>query len=277
MISRHATALFRPLRRTFLHSPDVLLPPSRTPSSATCPNFWTQSMSTNIPQSATIQRSAVSRRTSRVPLRIMPLGGSVTYGVGSSDGNGYRNTLLNRLLFDDLFDDYEVCMVGSRKSGSMSNCENEGWRGYRLDQIENKARTSVPALRPNLFTINAGSNDCIQDFQVDEFGSRMEVLLEYLWQVSPLATVILSTLLLNADEAVNSRVLRVNAQIRRLAESKAAEGRRIVLADMHSSNGPQIDDLVDGTHPGDLGYQKMANVWHAATQKASSLDFFQKE
>ncbi|KAJ0136947.1 Uncharacterized protein HZ326_20065 [Fusarium oxysporum f. sp. albedinis] len=207
-----------------------------------------------------------------ISLRLMPLGGSVTYGVGSSDGNGYRKFLQDMLLANG----YQIRFVGSRKSGSMENNDNEGWRGCRLDQIETKARRSVATLGPDVFTINAGSNDCLQDYQLDIFGKRMGNTLEYLWQASPLSTVILSTLLINADKQVNSRVLRVNSQIRDLVESKATEQKRIVLADMNSAEGPELTDLVDGTHPNDEGYKKMADIWFSAIQQARGNQLFEK-
>ncbi|EXA35217.1 hypothetical protein FOVG_13978 [Fusarium oxysporum f. sp. pisi HDV247] len=202
----------------------------------------------------------------------MPLGGSVTYGVGSSDGNGYRKFLQDLLLANG----YEVSMVGSRKAGSMHNNENEGWRGYRLDQIESKARRSVATVKPNLFTINAGSNDCIQNYQLDVFRERMDNLIEYLWKTSPLSTVILSTLLVNVDEQVNSRVLDINSYLRSLVVLKEAEQKRIVLADMYSTKGPDLDDLMDGTHPNDDGYNKMAHIWFNAIQKARANGFLKK-
>ncbi|KAF5648663.1 acetylxylan esterase [Fusarium sp. NRRL 52700] len=204
-----------------------------------------------------------------VALRLMPLGGSVTYGVGSSDGNGYRKVLQELLLANG----YEVYMVGSRKAGSMRNNENEGWRGYRLDQIDGKARRSVTTVKPNLFTINAGSNDCIQNHELDAFRERMDNLLEYLWMTSPLSTIILSTLLVNADEQVNSRILDMNSHLRDLATLKEAERKKIVLADMYCTEGPALDDLIDGTHPNDDGYIKMAHIWFDAIQKAQASIF----
>ncbi|RBQ98175.1 hypothetical protein FVER53590_13585 [Fusarium verticillioides] len=207
-----------------------------------------------------------------VALRLMPLGGSVTYGVGSSDGNGYRKLLRDLLLADG----FEVCMVGSRKAGSMHNNENEGWRGYRLDQIEGKARRSVATVKPNLFTINAGSNDCIQSHKLDAFGRRMDDLLEYLWEISPLSTVILSTLLVNEDEQVNSRVQDINGRLRNLVVLKQAEQKKIILADMYCTKGPEIDDLLDGTHPNDDGYSKMAHIWFNSIAKARANGFFHK-
>ncbi|KND86328.1 hypothetical protein TOPH_09040 [Tolypocladium ophioglossoides CBS 100239] len=205
----------------------------------------------------------------KASLRLMPLGASITYGYLSSDGNGYRNDLRQILVSDG----YTVDMVGSRKAGSMKNNDNEGWPGLRIEQVEAKAKLSVPGLTPNLFTINAGTNDCVQDFDIDNAGKRMGDLLEYVWGASPGSTVILSTLLLNRKESTEARVLRVNKQFRDLAKQKAAERKRIVLVDMHGPDGPQKGDMADDTHPNDVGYNKMAKIWHRGIQEAASKSF----
>lgn len=187
----------------------------------------------------------------------MPLGGSVTFGSGSSHGNGYREKLRQLLVENG----YTIELVGSRKSGILRNNRNEGWRGFRIDQIHTKAEKSLPLLRPNVVMINAGSNDCIQRFEIDSIGKRMESLLEMTWGASPRSTIILSTLLANSDTSVEAEILRANAQYHDLVKQKTDEGKRITLVDMHTAAGPNIDDLVDGVHPNDLGYQKMALLW----------------
>ncbi|CAG7982826.1 unnamed protein product [Penicillium nalgiovense] len=167
-------------------------------------------------------------------------------------------------------------MVGSRKSGSMENNENEGWRGFRIDQITNKVKISVPRLLPNIFTVNAGSNDCVQNFEIDTAGERISEMLEYLWTTSSGSTVILSTLLPNLDGKIESRVLRINEKFREMANVKAAEGRKIIFEDMHSSDGPKISDLADGTHPNDVGYAKMAMIWRGGIYEAVHKGFVQR-
>jgi lysophospholipase L1-like esterase len=199
----------------------------------------------------------------------MPLGGSITYGVGSSDGNGYRKALRDLLHPHN----YTVTMVGSRRSGTMTNNEHEGWRGFRIDQIENKSRASLEAYRPNLVTVNAGSNDCIQDLEIDSFGVRLESMLEHLWSVSSCSTIVLSTLLVALDKEVDSRVRMANKQIRKSVEVLAGQGRRITLADMYGPGGPDLDDLIDGVHPNDLGYRKMADIWYKGVTEASVKGF----
>ncbi|KAM0332345.1 hypothetical protein ACHAQA_002622 [Verticillium albo-atrum] len=202
----------------------------------------------------------------------MPLGGSITHGVGSSDGNGYRQILLETLLSHG----YSAQMVGSRRTGSMRNNDHEGWRGFRIDQIDRQARRSVAALRPNVLAVNAGSNDCVQDFRIGDVGRRVGHVLEYLWSASPGSTVLLSTLLVSADKGVNARVLDVNEQIRDLAGLMASQGGRVVLVDMQCPTGPRLCDLVDGTHPNDTGYGKMAALWFQGLQEALSKGLVQE-
>lgn len=201
----------------------------------------------------------------------MPLGGSITFGVRSSDGNGYRKWLRNMLVADG----YKVKMIGSRRSGSMTGNDNEGWRGFRVDEIMMKAKISVPLLQPNLITINAGSNDCIQELNMEGFGQRVDTLLENVWAASPGSTIILSTLLRSMDPRAEAQVLHANEQLCKLGEQKLAEHKRIVVVDMHGLDGPQDVDIADGTHPNDSGYHKMAHIWFCGIQEAASRKFLQ--
>ncbi|KAL2830675.1 SGNH hydrolase-type esterase domain-containing protein [Aspergillus pseudoustus] len=224
-------------------------------------------------QMATSPTVAPEQDSTKHVLRVMPLGGSITYGVGSSDGNGYRKALQDILGARG----YRIEMVGSRTSGSMNNSANEGWPGRRIDQIRGKAIKSTAQFLPDIFLVNAGSNDCLQDHQIDSAHARLDALLEDLWRVgSPDATVILSTLVMAADPTVNERVLRVNEQIRELvSDNLATEVRRVVLADMYSSDGGlQLADLgPDGVHPNNEGYVKMARVWEKSYLLATWAGF----
>lgn len=53
-------------------------------------------------------------------LRIMPLGASITEGVRSSDGNGYRRAIRDQLRFKG----WKVNMVGSKQNGQMADRVN---------------------------------------------------------------------------------------------------------------------------------------------------------
>ncbi|OAQ81928.1 carbohydrate esterase family 3 protein [Purpureocillium lilacinum] len=208
-------------------------------------------------------------RAGKVPLRLMPLGASITAGLHSSTGNGYRKDLRELLVKDG----YPINMVGSRKSGTMKDNDNEGWSGFRIDQVEGKARASVPGIKPNLFCVNAGTNDCAQNSDIAGAGKRMGDMLEYLWSASPGSTVVLSTLLINLNTTREACGVRVNEQIKKLADDKAAAGKRIVFVDMHAADGPQKGDMADDTHPGDVGYGKVAKIWHRGILEADKKGF----
>ncbi|KAL2137525.1 hypothetical protein VTI28DRAFT_9219 [Corynascus sepedonium] len=251
----------------------------------------------------------------------MPLGASITFGLKSGDGNGYRAVLRDLIVsggeISDIEDDDDdddiisisdgkgssndkqsryiksiridlgiggggggnvVNMVGSRQSGTMRDNDVEGWSGYRVEQVHAKAMAaaSAPHYKPNVVLINAGTNDATQDFNVSTTGERMEALIRDLWRVSPRAVIVLSTLLVNGDPESELNVININAQYRALVERLQLEGgvkgegtdgnrwrrrNRIVLAEMHDGDdAPGLDDIVDGTHPNDEGYRKMAKI-----------------
>jgi len=82
-------------------------------------------------------------------IRFLPLGGSITYGLGSSHGNGYRDALHKLLEPGNTVD-----FIGSVKAGQMSDNDNEGHSGWTIDQIATagKYTQALPAL-PNVFNL----------------------------------------------------------------------------------------------------------------------------
>jgi len=86
-------------------------------------------------------------------------------------------------------------------------------------------------------------------------------LIDDLYKGSKDVTVILSTLLARGDTSAQNCVMDVNKQYRSIASSQRAKGRRLVVVDMQPPEGPTTSELVDGTHPTDAGYAKMATIW----------------
>lgn len=64
-------------------------------------------------------------------LRLMPLGASITEGVGSPDGNGYRKWLRSQLRWKG----WKVNMVGSKQNGNMADKDNEGHPRWLITQV----------------------------------------------------------------------------------------------------------------------------------------------
>ncbi|KAL4942920.1 SGNH hydrolase-type esterase domain-containing protein [Aspergillus oleicola] len=200
-------------------------------------------------------------------LRVLPLGASITYGTGSSDNNGYRKALRESMTSAG----FEVDMVGSRQSGTMKDNENEGWPGYTIARVHEKAKAQY-SVKPNLVLINAGTNDCNRNQQeaIDHGASRMEDMVRDIFRNIPDVTIVLSGLLPNNNHDKCTKSL--NDQYGRIADRLAKDGENIVFANLH--NGQlTLDDLGDGTHPTDAGYKKMAGVWWQAVTAASQKNF----
>ncbi|GAB1203896.1 hypothetical protein APSETT445_002538 [Aspergillus pseudonomiae] len=202
-------------------------------------------------------------------LRIMPLGASITYGYQSTDGNGYRRWLRQQLRHSGWW----VNMVGSHPNdtSTMNDNEVEATSGFRVDQVTEAAEKTIPQ-QPNLILINAGTNDANQykDPAVDVYktGERMDALLTRLYDAIPGTTIILSTLLprVTTDNEIVKFSRYISDQYRQIVAARRQQGQRIVLAEMSDFIKPE--DLIDGTHPTDFGYKKMASVWWEALQEA---------
>ena len=207
-----------------------------------------------------------------MPFRIMALGASITQGIQSSKGNGYRESLRTQLALGGNL----VNMVGSKRNGSMIDSDNEGWPGFIIDQVHDKAKASVPQMKPNVILINAGTNDCIQNVDVANAGKRMENMINDLYTMSPGTTIILSSLIVNKQAATENRVGQVNPQYSALADRLRSAGKSIVFVDMHGPDGPQLADMADDTHPNDAGYEKMAKIWYKGFTEASDAKFLQR-
>ncbi|CAI7676667.1 hypothetical protein N7533_010261 [Penicillium manginii] len=199
-------------------------------------------------------------------LRVLPLGASITFGYKSTDGNGYREWIRRQLRFEG----WPVEMVGTRRAGTMRDNFNEGHVGFRIDQMLPKAEKDF-AQRPNLILINVGTNDALQNHRIYSAGTRMNILVEKLFDSIEGTTIILSTLLPNGRKP--EQVESINEQIRNLVAYRRARNNRIVLADM--SHFIKVDELVDRVHPDDAAYEKMASVWWAAFQTAQSEGMLQ--
>ncbi|MGX6606859.1 SGNH/GDSL hydrolase family protein [Micromonosporaceae bacterium Da 78-11] len=183
------------------------------------------------------------------PLRVMPLGDSLTWGKGSTDGSGYRVALQSRLTVAGLETDF----VGSQRNGSGPDLEHEGHPGWRIAQIDANIDQWVPAAAPDLILLDIGTNDLLHHEAVDEAPARLAALIDRLIVLAPDARIVLAKLLV-----VRPGFRRFNAALTRIAADRP---EHVWLADM---SGISPDETVDRVHPTDLGYREMAAEWYRA-------------
>ncbi|KAJ7469649.1 lipolytic enzyme, partial [Mycena latifolia] len=194
--------------------------------------------------------------------RIMPLGASITFGVGSSHGNGYRDDLYNLLAADG----NTVNMVGSQKGGDFFDPDNEGYPGFVITQVNDKGIAAMPVYRPNIVTLIVGTNDMLQNIDPAGAPARLSTLIQNVLDAPPLTLVVLATLPPNANADANTRINAYNAALPGVVANFVNAGRSVVLADCHAVVA--VGDLVDGTHPNDDAYARIGKVFYDAIQVA---------
>ena len=196
-------------------------------------------------------------RANSALIKIMPLGDSITYGVGSSTGGGYRLQ-----LWDDLrVRGFPVDFVGSVKRGPASfDRENEGLPGWKINQIAAKVVTWLMTYRPNIILLHIGTNDFFKNDDPAQAPARLSHLLNLITTTLPGVTVIVAQILpLPRSARLNAEVVAYNAAIPGIVQADVAQGKHVHYVDMYDAVPPSM--LPDQIHPNDAGYSLMAKVW----------------
>ncbi|MCQ4041652.1 GDSL-type esterase/lipase family protein [Streptomyces rubrisoli] len=193
-------------------------------------------------------------------------------------------------------------LVGSRHDGrGIPDTANEGWPSFTIDQLRHRvanqqivlvpphppasahsgthkaaapppgATDPQPAFpRPNVVTLLAGTNDMLGNVDVANARQRLGGLIDEILTRTPDAAIVVGTLPPSTDPAVQSRIDAFNSGMRRMVDDRIARGDHLVLVDLSAVT---TSDLVDEVHPGDQGYQKMAEAFLAGIYTALVNDW----
>ncbi|KAF1851963.1 carbohydrate esterase family 3 protein [Cucurbitaria berberidis CBS 394.84] len=205
-----------------------------------------------------------------IPLRILPLGDSITWGwqpAHQQDGtNGYRTQLLSDLLAANY---HNVDFVGTQRSGSMLNNENEGHSGFTISQIHNVMGPGL-ALRPNVVLLHAGTNDLNRPESTAETWAdapkRLASVIDDVLKACPDAVVIVAKIIQATNVQTASNLKAFNEAIPGVVEERVKKGSKVTVVDQSVVG---VDELVDGLHPTDAGYAHMGDVWFQGVKAAS--------
>lgn len=190
----------------------------------------------------------------------MPLGDSITAGLQSSTGNGYRGPLATALAGQVGTLDF----VGSRIDGTMADPDDEGHSGYKIGDIASLTTGALNTYKPNIVTLDAGINDLGQNYAISTAPTRLASLIDQVLTAEPDATVLVAQLVINGDPTLESERVTFNNALPAIVQARANAGKHVYLVDMSALT---TADLSGTLHPNDTGYQLMANAWDAAIQQ----------
>src|SRR3954447_19861671 len=207
--------------------------------------------------------SAARAAAAPTALRLMPLGDSSTWGVGSPSGNSYRGFLGNQLAADG----HTLDFVGSGRGGTMPDPDNEGHSGWRIDQIAGIADSVLARYRPNVVTLEIGTNDLNGNYQIPTAPDRLRALIDRITDDVPDVTVLVGTVIVSTSGTEEANRPAFNAKLPGIVQAEQAAGKHVRLVDMGALTRA---DLADSLHPNDSGYSKMADAFDAGVQAADA-------
>ena len=207
------------------------------------------------------------------PVRIMPLGDSITYDESYADSShprpaslrhAYRNYLWYRLRDAKYWADF----VGSRTAGTAItphfDPQNEGYPGWTSYQIANIVYNKLRANPADIILLHIGSNDW--DSSVSGVDRILDEIDRYERTYHHHIKVILARII--DRPARYAWVTNFNRNLQNLANTRISHGDDIYVVDMQYGAGLNYsNDFQDPTHPNNRGYSKMANVWYNALKR----------
>jgi lysophospholipase L1-like esterase len=194
------------------------------------------------------------------PVRIMPLGDSITRGSGSTNTNGYRRELYSSFTQEGHWVDF----VGGQQDGSDDfDRQHEGHSGWSADggsqgSIASSVYDFLIYHPAEIVLLHIGTND-IQEGHQDP--ADVSLILDEIRRYSIETQVVLALIINQATYSPETTLY--NAQVRELAQERIDMGHALLLVDMENALS-YPDDMADSVHPNDNGYIKMAGVWFEA-------------
>jgi lysophospholipase L1-like esterase len=199
------------------------------------------------------------------PVRIMPLGDSITVGIGDGTTGGYRGPLYQQLTGAG----YSVDFVGSQTTGAITDPNNEGHSGWRAEQIRDNIFDWLIARPADIVLLHIGTNDISQGEKAAgitvEIGQILDTIKSYESGHGAAITVVLARIINRStpSSALGLETTALNASIGSMAATRMAAGDHLVVVDMEPALA-YPGDLADVVHPNTSGYGKMATVWFNA-------------
>lgn len=192
--------------------------------------------------------------------RIMPLGDSITKGVGQDGARytGYRVRLDNHLRSGAVPAGFRYEWVGSQ----VSYGRHEGHGGWTVDQISARIDGWMDAYRPDIVLLHVGTNNITRGEPAAVVLRKVRDLVRKIRARSAYTQIFVARIVgVRADWATADERRRNVAVAHGLWSVAAGAGPRVYPVDMRQVTGL---GLFDWHHPNRYGYHLMAYRWYEA-------------
>lgn len=214
------------------------------------------------------------------PCKILPLGDSITWGVGDEGNGGYRGPL------------FALAVAAGKKitfTGSLSNGpttvsgqsfpqKNEGHSGWGISRVNDYSGgnagiiTLIPSPAfssgsggaPNIILLHIGTNDS-SFYTAAQMSGDLSGLLDKIIANAPDAYIVVAQII-PLGYGTNDVIKAYNQSIPALVEQLSSDGKHVALLDMFTGFNAQAMIGSDSVHPNASGYGFMADHWYAAIE-----------
>lgn len=208
-----------------------------------------------------VARPALSAVT---PLRIMPLGDSITGGPGC-----WRALLWDRLQRTGFTN---IDFVGTLPGGGCSvahDGDNEGHGGFQATGIANQNQLPawLAATRPDIVLMHLGTNDIWGNIPAATILAAYGTLVDQMRASNPNMKILVAKIIPMTPNGCTwcpPGVSALNSAIPGWAAGKATAQSPITVVDQFTGFDSVADTNGDGVHPDDSGFQKMSDRWYPA-------------
>jgi hypothetical protein len=209
----------------------------------------------------------------------MPLGNSITEGVGSTHGAGYRLPLYELMKADSNIPPFDF--VGSQRRGDFDDPDHEGHPGFFINDLAvgNYLRDN----EADVILLEIGANDIANGRSAQQTATAIAELVDRIHAAAPEAAILLGTLTPQFDLGKDIEVDNANLLLPEVVNSRFAGDYRIYLVDHNRKLKDRPDwqfiYMDDPLHPNDRGYQVMAAQWFDTIKrivKPTQKEFFDR-
>lgn len=221
---------------------------------------------------------------SAAPVKVLPLGDSITFGCGDGCNgmgcgdqcavlrpacqSGYRAPLWRKLSPGGNTSDDWV-FVGTQFNGPEdTNRAHEGHPGWTNEEDMAISKNWLP-LNPDVILLHLGTNNMgvVGHQQAPAAIGHMGALLNITFAALPKVRLLLSTLVGSGVEYGGKQHAAYNAGLKQFAVDYKQKGFNIELVDMDAEAGlgtycDNGDCCPLDVHPNEKGYIRMADVWY---------------
>ena len=224
-------------------------------------------------------QSGTSNLSKNSTIKIMPVGDSITYGMG--ENGGYRKYLYNSLKQMGYS---KIDMVGPEGSNSASangityDDNHAGYSGYQIKEIPDWGKqqgnqgslynklveqNAVAKAQPDIILLIIGTNDMTANRSMDACASDLRAVIDYMLKDMPSDGMIFMGSIpeFTAYGGNAQRVANYNSTVKQVAQEYASKGKNVRFADVHGCLNGTNDLGSDQLHPNGTGYKKMGEFW----------------